>query len=107
MPSEVIAGIPGWRPPVSSDRVSEGRIEYADSPDASDDAEDRFRTYVRQIDRTHRMMVGDPAEVNTGVIRELQLKAVELAEKQCELGGRPIPGYMRSIRNELIAGTFR
>jgi transcriptional regulator with XRE-family HTH domain len=68
------------------------------------EAEDAFRSYVRNVERSVRGMVGDPDQVK---LKELRLVVIDMARSGARAAGRPVPPFVQVVENEIIAGTFR
>jgi hypothetical protein len=68
------------------------------------EAEEAFRTYIRNVERSVRGMVGDPDGVK---LKELRLIVIDMARSGARAAGRPVPGFVQVVENEIIAGTFR
>lgn len=68
------------------------------------EAEEAFRTYIRDVERSVRGMVGDPDGVK---LKELRLVVIDMARSGARAAGRPVPAFVQVVENEIIAGTFR
>jgi transcriptional regulator with XRE-family HTH domain len=70
------------------------------------EAEEQFRTVIRNIEHTLRGMVGEPARVSDESLRKLRLAACRAAMESAELAGRPVPEFVHRVYNEVIEGRF-
>lgn len=68
------------------------------------EAEEAFRTYIRNVERSVRGMVGDPDGVK---LKELRLLVIDMARSGARAAGRTIPPFVHAVENEVISGTFR
>lgn len=71
------------------------------------EAEQLFRTLLRNLERTTRAMVGNPDLFSAEGLRLNRLAAIDAAELSHRLGGRAIPQWLYAIKNEVITGGFR
>ncbi len=71
------------------------------------EAEDQFLTFLRNIERTTRAMIGNPDLFSSEENRINQLAVCRAAMRSAELAGRPVPAWLTRIYNEVIGGTFR
>ena len=70
-------------------------------------AEEQFLSFLRNIERTTRAMVGDPDLFSSEENRINQLAVCRAAMRSAELMARPVPPWLTRIYNEVIGGTFR
>jgi transcriptional regulator with XRE-family HTH domain len=68
------------------------------------EAEEAFRTYIRNVERSVRGMVGDPDGVK---LKELRLIVVDMARTSARAAGRQVPAFVQVVENEVIGGTFQ
>lgn len=71
------------------------------------EAEGQFVTFLRNIERTTRAMVGNPDLFSAEENRINQLAVCRAALRSAELAGRPVPAWLTRIHNEVIGGSFR
>ena len=71
------------------------------------EAESQFLSFLRNIERTTRAMVGNPDLFSAEETRINQLAVCRAAMKSHELAGEPVPEWLHRIYNELISGSFR
>lgn len=70
------------------------------------EAEESFRTYIRNVERSVRGMVIEPAAVEKH-LKDLRLVVVDMFRSGARAAGKPIPPFVQVVENEIIAGTFR
>lgn len=68
------------------------------------EAEEAFRTYIRNVERSVRGMVGDPDGVK---LKELRLIVIDMARSGARAAGRPVPPFVHAVENEIISGSFK
>lgn len=68
------------------------------------EAEEGFRSYIRNVERSVRGMVGDPDGVK---LKELRLIVIDMARSGARAAGRQVPPFVQVVENEIISGTFR
>lgn len=108
MPSDVISRRLGRvsesTPPAYFD--ADGPIEGPGWLWRDDEAEESFRTLIRNLDRTIRAMVSGEA-TSPEDVRKLQLATCRAAMHSAEAAGRPVPQFVTDVYNEIIEGRFR
>lgn len=71
------------------------------------EAEEQFLSFLRNIERTTRAMIGNPDLFSIEENRLNQLAVCRAAMRSAELAGRPVSAWLTRIYNEVIGGTFR
>ena len=71
------------------------------------EAEEQFVSFLRNIERTTRAMVGNPDLFSAEENRTNQLAVCRGVMRSAEVAGRPVPPWLPRIYTDVIRGRFR